>query len=155
MNGKWTALTILQSSLQRPHIHPFTHTFVLQWLAASSCPWLGGSRFFYSPLYVMNLSRLAAQMVCFCCRVSLLRLTGLDKNFNQWDPLIDGEDEHLIKGTNVITLQSAIWTAFTRCSTHLLDCWLSAPTGSTRSPAEQSQMDGDGPTKDMWAILSE
>lgn len=46
-----------------------------------------------------------------CNRASLAflqRHLGLDKNFNQWDPLIDGEDEHLIKGTNVITLQSAI-----------------------------------------------
>ncbi|XP_047430396.1 platelet-activating factor acetylhydrolase [Mugil cephalus] len=38
----------------------------------------------------------------------LQRHLGLDKNFNQWDPLIDGEDENLIKGTNVVVLQSAI-----------------------------------------------
>lgn len=36
---------------------------------------------------------------------------GMDKNFNQWDPLIDGQDENLIQGTNVTVLQSAIWTA--------------------------------------------
>lgn len=71
----------------------------------------------------------------FCCRVVFVCLTGLDKNFNQWDRLIDGEDEHLIKGTNVITLQSAIWTAFTRCSTHLSVGLLAVgPTGSTRVP---------------------
>lgn len=33
---------------------------------------------------------------------------GLEKDFNQWDPLIDGEDENLIQGTNVILLQSAL-----------------------------------------------
>uniref|UniRef100_A0A669CD88 Platelet-activating factor acetylhydrolase n=1 Tax=Oreochromis niloticus TaxID=8128 RepID=A0A669CD88_ORENI len=30
----------------------------------------------------------------------LQRHLGLEKNFNQWDPLIDGEDENLIPGTN-------------------------------------------------------
>lgn len=35
---------------------------------------------------------------------------GLKKNFDQWDPLIDGKDENLIEGTNVVVLQSAIWT---------------------------------------------
>lgn len=34
---------------------------------------------------------------------------GLEKNFNQWDPLIEGEDDNLIKGTNVVLLQSSIW----------------------------------------------
>lgn len=34
---------------------------------------------------------------------------GLEKNFNQWDPLINGEDDNLIPGTNVTVLQSAIW----------------------------------------------
>ncbi|XP_006793029.1 platelet-activating factor acetylhydrolase isoform X2 [Neolamprologus brichardi] len=38
----------------------------------------------------------------------LQRHLGLEKNFNQWDPLIDGEDENLIPGTNVNLLQSAI-----------------------------------------------
>lgn len=38
----------------------------------------------------------------------LQRHLGLDKNFNQWDPLIDGEDENLIQGTNVTVLQSSI-----------------------------------------------
>ncbi|KAK2890411.1 platelet-activating factor acetylhydrolase isoform X1 [Channa argus] len=38
----------------------------------------------------------------------LQRHLGLEKNFNQWDPLIDGEDDNLIKGTNVTVLQSAI-----------------------------------------------
>lgn len=38
----------------------------------------------------------------------LLYLAGLEKNFNQWDPLIDGQDEHLIEGTNVTVFQSAI-----------------------------------------------
>lgn len=37
--------------------------------------------------------------------------SGLEKNFNQWDPLIDGQNENLIEGTNVTVLQSAIWTA--------------------------------------------
>lgn len=35
-------------------------------------------------------------------------LAGLEKHFNQWDPLINGEDENLIPGTNVNLLQSAI-----------------------------------------------
>lgn len=34
--------------------------------------------------------------------------SGLEKNFNQWDPLIDGQDENLIQGTNITVLQSAI-----------------------------------------------
>lgn len=38
----------------------------------------------------------------------LQRHLGLEKNFNQWDPLIDGEDENLIQGTNITVLQSAI-----------------------------------------------
>nr|XP_020443828.1 platelet-activating factor acetylhydrolase isoform X1 [Monopterus albus] len=38
----------------------------------------------------------------------LQRHLGLEKNFNQWDPLIDGQDDNLIPGTNVIVLQSAI-----------------------------------------------
>ncbi|KAM4529312.1 platelet-activating factor acetylhydrolase [Fundulus diaphanus] len=38
----------------------------------------------------------------------LQRHLGLEKDFNQWDRLIDGEDENLIPGTNVILLQSAI-----------------------------------------------
>ncbi|XP_072218571.1 platelet-activating factor acetylhydrolase isoform X2 [Leuresthes tenuis] len=38
----------------------------------------------------------------------LQRHLGLEKNFNQWDPLIDGEDENLIKGTNITLLQSAM-----------------------------------------------
>lgn len=33
---------------------------------------------------------------------------GLDRNFDQWDPLIDGQDENLIEGTNITLLQSAI-----------------------------------------------
>ncbi|KAM9356143.1 platelet-activating factor acetylhydrolase [Pholidichthys leucotaenia] len=37
----------------------------------------------------------------------LQRHLGLEKNFNQWDRLIDGEDENLIPGTNVV-LQSSI-----------------------------------------------
>uniref|UniRef100_A0A3P8P2I9 Platelet-activating factor acetylhydrolase n=1 Tax=Astatotilapia calliptera TaxID=8154 RepID=A0A3P8P2I9_ASTCA len=36
----------------------------------------------------------------------LQRHLGLEKNFNQWDPLINGEDENLIPGTNVNLLQS-------------------------------------------------
>lgn len=36
---------------------------------------------------------------------------GLQKNFNQWDPLIDGRDEDLIEGTNITVLHSAIWPA--------------------------------------------
>lgn len=35
--------------------------------------------------------------------------SDLQKDFNQWDPLIEGHDENLIPGTNVILLQSAIW----------------------------------------------
>ncbi|XP_037541182.1 platelet-activating factor acetylhydrolase [Nematolebias whitei] len=38
----------------------------------------------------------------------LQRHLGLEKNFNQWDPLIDGQDENLIQGTNITVLQSAI-----------------------------------------------
>lgn len=38
----------------------------------------------------------------------LQRHLGLEKDFNQWDPLIDGQDENLIPGTNVTVLQSAI-----------------------------------------------
>ncbi|TKS75857.1 Platelet-activating factor acetylhydrolase [Collichthys lucidus] len=38
----------------------------------------------------------------------LQRHLGLEKNFNRWDPLIDGQDENLIQGTNVTVLQSAI-----------------------------------------------
>ncbi|XP_041662011.1 platelet-activating factor acetylhydrolase isoform X2 [Cheilinus undulatus] len=38
----------------------------------------------------------------------LQRHLGLDKNFNQWDPLIDGQDENLIQGTNVTVLHSAM-----------------------------------------------
>lgn len=37
-----------------------------------------------------------------------LLFSGLEKNFNQWDPLIDGQNENLIEGTNVTVLQSAI-----------------------------------------------
>ncbi|XP_039981622.1 platelet-activating factor acetylhydrolase [Xiphias gladius] len=33
---------------------------------------------------------------------------GLEKNFNQWDILIDGQDDNLIPGTNVTVFQSAI-----------------------------------------------
>ncbi|XP_036942072.1 platelet-activating factor acetylhydrolase isoform X1 [Acanthopagrus latus] len=38
----------------------------------------------------------------------LQRHLGLEANFNQWDPLIDGQDENLIPGTNVTVLQSSI-----------------------------------------------
>uniref|UniRef100_H3CWG5 Platelet-activating factor acetylhydrolase n=1 Tax=Tetraodon nigroviridis TaxID=99883 RepID=H3CWG5_TETNG len=38
----------------------------------------------------------------------LQRHLGLDRNFDQWDPLIDGQDENLIEGTNITLLQSAI-----------------------------------------------
>uniref|UniRef100_A0AAQ5XBE5 Platelet-activating factor acetylhydrolase n=1 Tax=Amphiprion ocellaris TaxID=80972 RepID=A0AAQ5XBE5_AMPOC len=38
----------------------------------------------------------------------LQRHLGLEKDFNQWDALIDGQDENLIQGTNVTVLQSAI-----------------------------------------------
>ncbi|XP_074471584.1 platelet-activating factor acetylhydrolase [Sebastes fasciatus] len=38
----------------------------------------------------------------------LQRHLGLQKNFNQWDPLIDGQDDNLIQGTNITMLQSAI-----------------------------------------------
>uniref|UniRef100_UPI003AAD129E platelet-activating factor acetylhydrolase isoform X1 n=2 Tax=Centroberyx gerrardi TaxID=166262 RepID=UPI003AAD129E len=38
----------------------------------------------------------------------LQRHLGLDKDFNRWDPLIDGKDENLISGTNVTVLQSSI-----------------------------------------------
>uniref|UniRef100_A0A8C4GXS8 Platelet-activating factor acetylhydrolase n=1 Tax=Dicentrarchus labrax TaxID=13489 RepID=A0A8C4GXS8_DICLA len=38
----------------------------------------------------------------------LQRHLGLEKNFNQWDPLIDGQDDNLIQGTNVTVLQSSI-----------------------------------------------
>uniref|UniRef100_A0A672JS20 Platelet-activating factor acetylhydrolase n=1 Tax=Salarias fasciatus TaxID=181472 RepID=A0A672JS20_SALFA len=38
----------------------------------------------------------------------LQRHLGLEKNFNQWDPLIDGQDDNLIQGTNVTVIQSSI-----------------------------------------------
>uniref|UniRef100_A0A8C7ZJ76 Platelet-activating factor acetylhydrolase n=1 Tax=Oryzias sinensis TaxID=183150 RepID=A0A8C7ZJ76_9TELE len=38
----------------------------------------------------------------------LQRHLGLEMNFDQWDPLIEGEDDNLIKGTNVVLLQSSI-----------------------------------------------
>nr|XP_061806997.1 platelet-activating factor acetylhydrolase-like [Nerophis lumbriciformis] len=38
----------------------------------------------------------------------LQRHLGLENNFDQWDPLIEGNDENLIPGTNVTLLQSAI-----------------------------------------------
>ncbi|XP_061890036.1 platelet-activating factor acetylhydrolase [Entelurus aequoreus] len=38
----------------------------------------------------------------------LQRHLGLEKDFDQWDRLIDGEDENLIPGTNVPLLQSAM-----------------------------------------------
>ncbi|KAM7395772.1 hypothetical protein PAMA_007177 [Pampus argenteus] len=38
----------------------------------------------------------------------LQRHLGLENNFNQWDPLIDGQDDNLIPGTNVTVLQSAM-----------------------------------------------
>nr|XP_057927087.1 platelet-activating factor acetylhydrolase isoform X2 [Doryrhamphus excisus] len=38
----------------------------------------------------------------------LQRHLGLEKDFNQWDPLIEGDDENLIPGTNVTLLQSAM-----------------------------------------------
>ncbi|GAA6233934.1 platelet-activating factor acetylhydrolase isoform X1 [Lates japonicus] len=38
----------------------------------------------------------------------LQRHLGLEKNFNQWDPLIDGQDDNLIQGTNITLLQSSI-----------------------------------------------
>lgn len=59
---------------------------------------------------VMWWSRSACSVLKMTSK-TLLDVAGLDMNFNQWDPLIDGEDENLIKGTNVTVLQSAIWTA--------------------------------------------
>ena len=41
------------------------------------------------------------QQIIFDC-------AGLEKTFNQWDALIDGQDENLIPGSNIIVLQSAI-----------------------------------------------
>lgn len=38
----------------------------------------------------------------------LQRHLGLQKNYNQWDPLIDGQDDNLIQGTNITVLQSSI-----------------------------------------------
>ncbi|KAM6965243.1 platelet-activating factor acetylhydrolase [Aplochiton taeniatus] len=46
-----------------------------------------------------------------CNRASLAflqRHLGLEKDFNQWDQLIDGKDPHLIPGTNVTLLHSSI-----------------------------------------------
>lgn len=46
-----------------------------------------------------------------CNRASLAflqRHLGLEKDFNQWDQLIDGKDPNLIPGTNVTLLQSSI-----------------------------------------------
>lgn len=51
-------------------------------------------------------------LLCFAEIVNyqqiFLDCAGLEKNFNQWDPLIDGQDDNLIPGTNVTVLQSAI-----------------------------------------------
>lgn len=52
-----------------------------------------------------------------CNRASLAflqRHLSLDREFNQWDPLIDGKDENLIPGTNVRELQASIWTMSSR-----------------------------------------
>ncbi|XP_054474467.1 platelet-activating factor acetylhydrolase isoform X1 [Anoplopoma fimbria] len=38
----------------------------------------------------------------------LQRHLRLQKNFNQWDPLIDGQDDNLIQGTNITVLQAAM-----------------------------------------------
>nr|XP_061843370.1 platelet-activating factor acetylhydrolase-like [Nerophis lumbriciformis]XP_061843371.1 platelet-activating factor acetylhydrolase-like [Nerophis lumbriciformis] len=53
------------------------------------------------PVVAINLSNEAT--LAF-----LQRHLGLEKDFNQWDRLIDGEDENLIPGTNVPLLQSAM-----------------------------------------------
>ncbi|KAK9531075.1 hypothetical protein VZT92_010526 [Zoarces viviparus] len=38
----------------------------------------------------------------------LQRHLGLRKNFDQWDPLIEGQDDNLIQGTNITVLESSI-----------------------------------------------
>uniref|UniRef100_A0AAY4F015 Platelet-activating factor acetylhydrolase n=1 Tax=Denticeps clupeoides TaxID=299321 RepID=A0AAY4F015_9TELE len=38
----------------------------------------------------------------------LQRHLSLERDFNQWDQLIDGKDNHLIPGTNITLLQSAL-----------------------------------------------
>ncbi|KAJ8397657.1 hypothetical protein AAFF_G00436560 [Aldrovandia affinis] len=38
----------------------------------------------------------------------LQRHLSLEKDFSQWDPLLDGKDDNLIPGTNVTVLQSSI-----------------------------------------------
>ncbi|XP_062858120.1 platelet-activating factor acetylhydrolase [Trichomycterus rosablanca] len=46
-----------------------------------------------------------------CNRASLAflqRHLDLERDFNQWDHLIDGKDDHLIPGTNITVLQSSI-----------------------------------------------
>ncbi|GAA6093807.1 platelet-activating factor acetylhydrolase [Tachysurus ichikawai] len=46
-----------------------------------------------------------------CNRASLAflqRHLSLERDFNQWDHLIDGKDDHLIPGTNITLLQSSI-----------------------------------------------
>lgn len=41
-------------------------------------------------------------------KVFFFFFAGLKKNFDQWDHLIDGKDENLIEGTNIVMLQSGI-----------------------------------------------
>ncbi|XP_046877623.1 platelet-activating factor acetylhydrolase [Hypomesus transpacificus] len=53
------------------------------------------------PLIAMDLCNKA-------CLAFLQRHLGLQKDFNQWDHLIDGKDENLIPGTNITLLQSSI-----------------------------------------------
>lgn len=125
----------------------FTHTFVCQWLACFHR--LGGSRIWTSNLLLLWQCPLHCEPQS--PQIWILYLTGLDKNFNQWDPLIDGEDENLIKGTNVITLQSAIWTACTCCSAHLSDCWL--PAWWLQPLRDSPRRMETGLLKDVWEIL--
>lgn len=77
-------------------------------------------------------------MLCWNCdfqsSLVVVSFLGLEKNFNQWDPLIDGKDENLIPGTNITVPQSAIWTS---SAPHALlkYCWNASCTVSwTISP---------------------
>lgn len=63
--------------------------------------------------------------------------SGLEKNFNQWDPLIDGQDDNLIKGTNVTVLQSSIWTAHILQETRGTVSWMIPP--GAQDAIEQSR----------------
>lgn len=80
-----------------------------------------------------------------------ISFAALEKDFNQWDPLIDGKDDNLIQGTNVTVLQSSIW---------MVSSGYIATNGCTESPPSTVlKMGGKRPatstltpfTRPVWA----